>query len=319
MPSVSVIIPTYNRAHVIGQAVQSVIHQTFQDFEIIVVDDGSTDDSAAVLAGFGDRIRLIRQTNHGVSAARNAGIRLAGGKWVAFLDSDDQWQATKLEKQVAALQKHGAKVCFTRCVTENQDPIRDIDDLTPTVGEGKVWYFENALEAIWRVQLHPQVQSMIADRELVQRAGMFDESLYAAEDTRLIYNLLFLSGFAYVADPLVTIFRRSSNSLTYDMNPESARKRCSSSLRVQAEAYWRMLETSPEQAAALRGRLGYFISRRAELACAAKQPGLARKIAWDGMGLAGDLRSFLRCFSLWLYPGLMQGRLRRKWYPAEKN
>ncbi len=233
---------------------------------------------------FGERIQLIRQANQGVSAARNAGLRLACGKWIAFLDSDDQWYPTKLEKQLEGLQKHGTRVCFTRCVADNQEPIRDIDDLKPTISAGKVRYFEHALEAIWQVDLHPQVQSMIADRELVQRAGMFDESLYAAEDTRLIYNLLFLSGFAYVDEPLVMIFRRSSNSLTYDLNPESARKRYGSYLRVQAEAYWRMLETDSKHAHILRGRLGYFISRRAELACAAKQPALARTLARDENG-----------------------------------
>ncbi len=76
---VSVVIPTYNRAHCVGEAIESVLAQTYKDFEIIVVDDGSTDNTAEVLARFGDRIRVIRQENSGVSAARNAGIRAASG------------------------------------------------------------------------------------------------------------------------------------------------------------------------------------------------------------------------------------------------
>ena len=111
-PAISVIIPTYNRANSVGKAIQSVLDQTFKDLEIIVVDDGSTDDSAPVLAAFGDRIRLIQQANRGVSGARNTGVRAATGKWIAFLDSDDQWHSSKLEKQLDALQKYGTEVCF---------------------------------------------------------------------------------------------------------------------------------------------------------------------------------------------------------------
>jgi glycosyltransferase involved in cell wall biosynthesis len=313
-PSVSVVIPTYNRARVIGSAIGSVLDQSFGDVEIIVVDDGSSDDSAAVLAAFGDRIRLIRQPNRGVGAARNTGVRAATGNWIAFLDSDDQWNSGKLEKQLDALQKYGTKVCFTRCVADDQTPMQDIDGLQTGKREGTVWHFENGMEAIWRVQSHPQVQSMIVEREMVHQAGMFDESLHAAEDTRLIYNLLFLTGFTYVDEPLVTIFRRSSNSLTYDVKPEAARKRYGAYLRVQSEAYWRMLERKPEHAAELRRRLGYFISRRAELACAEDQFALARRIARDGVGLAGDARSFVRCLAIWFWPRLVHGRFRKKWF-----
>lgn len=314
MPAISVIIPTYNRAGIIERAVKSVLAQTVQDLEIIVVDDGSTDDTASVLAGFGERLKVLRQSNQGVSAARNAGIRAASGEWVAFLDSDDQWHPSKLEKQLAALEKTGAKLCFTRCVTEGKEQIRDVDGLKPASTDGALKHFEDALQAIWKVQLHPLVPSMVANRQLVHRAGMFDTSLHAGEDTRLIYNLMFLAGFAYVDEPLVTIFQRSANSLTYDANPEAARKRYSSFLRVQAEAYWRLLETNPDGAYMLRTRLAYFISRRSELACAAGQSTLARKMARDGMAFAGDMATFLRCLAIWLCPALVQARFRKKWY-----
>jgi glycosyltransferase involved in cell wall biosynthesis len=315
-PSISVVIPTYNRARTVGKAIDSILSQTFGDVEIIVVDDGSTDDSTAVLASYCGRIRTIRQENQGVSAARNAGIRAANGKWIAFLDSDDQWHPTKLEKQLAALGEHGSKVCFTRCVDDQQKLIQDVDGLKPATSNGNLRYFDDALDAICRVQCHPQVQSMIASRELVLHAGMFDESLYAAEDTRLIYNLFFLSGFLYVDETLVTICARSPHSLTYDSDPEKARRRYSSYLRVQSEAYWRLIEMRPEKASAVRRRLGHFISRRAELVCAAGQPCLARQIARDGMGMAGDMRCFIRCLAIWLCPGLVRGRFRRKWHPA---
>ncbi len=84
-PTVAVIIPTFNRAHCVGEAIQSVLDQTVPADEIIVIDDGSTDNTAEVLAGFGDRITVIRQPNAGVSAARNAGIARATSEWIAFL------------------------------------------------------------------------------------------------------------------------------------------------------------------------------------------------------------------------------------------
>lgn len=103
MPRVSVVIPAYNRAHLICQTLESVLAQTYRDFEVIVVDDGSTDDTLAVLSAYGDRIGIIRQSNRGLSSARNTGIREATGEFVAFLDSDDLWLPTKLEHQMALL------------------------------------------------------------------------------------------------------------------------------------------------------------------------------------------------------------------------
>jgi glycosyltransferase involved in cell wall biosynthesis len=313
-PSVSVVIPTFNRAHSVGKAIESVLAQTFQDFEVIVVDDGSKDDTSKVLAGFGDGIRTISQENRGASAARNAGIRLARGKWVAFLDSDDEWHPTKLKRQVDCLEKLRTKVCFARCVTERGEPVRDIDDLGLTAVESGVYCVPDALDLICRLDCHPLLPSLVVERQLLERTGLFDESLYVGEDTRLIYNLAFLAGFAYVDEPLVVIHQGTDHSLSYDPKPESARKRYSSYLRVQAEAYWRMLEVSPEKASVLRRRLSYFVSRRAELACAANQLGLARAIAKDGILFAGDFRTFVRCLGLYVCPVLFRSRLVRKWY-----
>jgi glycosyltransferase involved in cell wall biosynthesis len=100
---VSVVITTYNRAHLIGQTLDSVLAQTYRDFEIIVVDDGSTDETPAVLAGYGESILVLRQQNAGQPEARKAGIRAAQGDFVAFVDSDDLWLPTKLDKQMARL------------------------------------------------------------------------------------------------------------------------------------------------------------------------------------------------------------------------
>ena len=105
MPEVSVIIPTFNYGRFLEQAIQSVLGQTFQDFELIVVDDGSTDDTREVLARFESdrRVRCLFQANRGDAAARNTGILNAGGRYVAFLDSDDYWMPEKLERQLGIM------------------------------------------------------------------------------------------------------------------------------------------------------------------------------------------------------------------------
>ena len=111
---VSVIIPTYNRAHVLSRAVESVLDQTWPRVEVIVVDDGSTDGTSKLLAGYGDALRVIRQPNAGVSAARNTGIRASRGEFVALLDSDDQWTPDKLSCQMDFFDTHpDAMICQT--------------------------------------------------------------------------------------------------------------------------------------------------------------------------------------------------------------
>jgi len=100
MPRVSVIIPTYNRANLISETIDSVLDQTYKDYEIIVIDDGSTDNTQEVLSLYGERIKIIQQNNQGQGPARNTGIKSSRGEWIAFLDSDDLWKPNKLKEQV---------------------------------------------------------------------------------------------------------------------------------------------------------------------------------------------------------------------------
>src|SRR5260370_38448114 len=98
MARVSVILPVHNGAATIGRALASVFAQSFTDYEVVVVDDGSTDDTSSVLARFGARIRVVRQLKLGVSAARNAGVRASNGEYIAVLDDDNQWLTQKLTR-----------------------------------------------------------------------------------------------------------------------------------------------------------------------------------------------------------------------------
>ena len=174
-PLVSVIIPTYNRGWIVGEAIDSVLAQQYTDYELIVVDDGSTDATAAVLDAFRDRIQKIRQTNKGVSAARNAGIRAASGTLIAFLDSDDLWLPAKLGQQVAFFEQHPDAVA---CQTEEiwvRNGVRVNPKMRHRKPSGMI--FEPSLELCL---VSPS--AVMIDRALFDQVGLFDESLPACED-----------------------------------------------------------------------------------------------------------------------------------------
>lgn len=126
-PKVTVIIPTYNRSHLIRDAVESVLNQTYQDFELIVVDDGSTDNTKEILSVYQDKLTYIYQDNQGRSHARNHGIKLARGEYIAFLDSDDVWFLDKLARQVPVLESAPPDVVLVhgyKCIVDkNLQPV----------------------------------------------------------------------------------------------------------------------------------------------------------------------------------------------------
>ncbi|RQD79580.1 glycosyltransferase [Desulfonatronospira sp. MSAO_Bac3] len=172
---VSVIIPTYNRAGYIGSAVRSVLTQSFRDLELIVVDDGSTDATREILSGFDDkRLKAVYQENSGVAAARNLGLDLAGGRYVAFLDSDDFWLERKLELQLAFMHKSGF------CISQTQEAwIRKGKRVNPGHRHQKFagWIFARSLKMCL---VSPSCVMMHSD--LVRQGFLFNESLPACED-----------------------------------------------------------------------------------------------------------------------------------------
>jgi glycosyltransferase involved in cell wall biosynthesis len=172
---VSVVIPTYNRAWGVKAAVDSVLAQDYKDFELIVVDDGSTDDTSEVLASYGDDIRVYFQENKGVSAARNRGIAEASGRFIAFLDSDDLWLPKKLSAQVEFFhQKPDALICQTEEVW-----IRNGIRVNPKKRHQKPsgMIFEPSLELCL---VSPS--AVMIRRDMLESSGGFDENLPACED-----------------------------------------------------------------------------------------------------------------------------------------
>jgi glycosyltransferase involved in cell wall biosynthesis len=118
MPRVSVIIPTFNCARFLGRAIETALTQTYRDYELIVVDDGSTDETREVVASFGSKLRYLYQPNGGVYSARNLALSSANGELVAYLDADDMWYPHKLDTQVAFLDAH------KECGLVHSDPDR---------------------------------------------------------------------------------------------------------------------------------------------------------------------------------------------------
>ena len=185
-PLISVVIPTYNRGWILKEAVDSVLAQKYPAYEVIVVDDGSTDDTAAILAGYGNHITILRQENRGVSAARNRGVRKAGGNLLAFLDSDDLWLPGKLEAQADFFHAHPEMLI---CQTE-ETWVRNGRRVNPKNRHKKPSgdIFEPSLELCL---VSPS--AVMLRRELFEEMNGFDERLPACED----YDLWLRIGCRY--------------------------------------------------------------------------------------------------------------------------
>ncbi len=195
-PRVSVIIPTFNRGRFLEEAVDSVLAQTFADFELIVVDDGSTDDTRERLQRYGQQLTRVRQPNRGVSAARNKGFERSTGELIALLDSDDLWRPAKLARQVAFFDAHpDAQICQTEEIW-----IRHGKRVNPKKRHHKPsgWIFEPSL-ALCLVS----PSAVMLRRGLLEAMGGFDESLPACEDYDLWLRISFRYPIGLIDAPLV--------------------------------------------------------------------------------------------------------------------
>ena len=196
MAFVSVIIPTFNRGDVLSRAIGSVLGQTFGDFELIVVDDGSTDHTKDLVTSLTGTIRYIIQSHKGVSAARNRGILESTGKLVAFLDSDDEWREDKLEKQVKLFESRDQHfICHSDELWLRHGKIVIQKEIHRKQGGH---FFERALE---RCLISPS--AVIMTRSLLNKTGYFDESLPAAEDYDLWLRITAYNSVKFIDEPLI--------------------------------------------------------------------------------------------------------------------
>ena len=175
-PLISVIVVTYNRAHFLKDALDSIKVQTFKDYEIILVDDGSTDDTKEIAEKY-EGIRYIYQEHSGISRARNTGVKAARGKWIAALDSDDLWEKDKLQKQVEYLHAHpDCRIVFTE--------FKNFTDIPEDNLDGRQ---QNLLQTIIKWCL----PTALIDAGLFDEIGLFDETMEYSEDTDWVYRLKF--------------------------------------------------------------------------------------------------------------------------------
>ncbi len=196
LPLVSVIIPTYNRAWVISAAIDSVLSQDYPNFELIVIDDGSTDNTRAVLNNYDEKINIIYQENRGVSAARNAGILQSNGEYIAFLDSDDLWEDKKLSCQINFfIENPDALICQTEEIW-----VRNGKRVNPKVKHKK------PSGMIYEQSLHLCLVSpsaVMIKRRLFDQVGLFDENLLSCEDYDLWLRISIKNPIYLTPEPLV--------------------------------------------------------------------------------------------------------------------
>jgi len=212
-PTVSVIIPTFNRAHLIGKAIKSVLNQTYRDFEVIVVDDGSKDNTKEIIRSFTDkRIKYFKKykENRGISVARNIGIKMARGKYIALLDSDDEWLPEKLGKQVQLLQNKSSEVgvvcSWSYTIDEKGNYISK--RCLPKKGG---YIYEDLLST------NPiSVPTVLIRKECFNRVGLFDDLLNAQEDWDMWVRIAKYYRFALIKVPLVK-YRLHSNQLSKNL------------------------------------------------------------------------------------------------------
>ena len=213
---VSVVIPLFNKARWIRRAVDSVLSQTFQDFELIVVDDGSTDGGGQLVTEVTDsRVRLIRQQNQGASAARNVGIESSKGEWVAFLDADDTWLPGNLlsnfemSKQYPALSWTAG--VYRKIVSGQVSSVvaADVTELDDKVGDT----IPDILTVIDRSYL--STISVVIKRDVFDKVGLFDTGLQTAEDVDMWVRIgIEHPTVGYISEPVADYFIDAPGSLT---------------------------------------------------------------------------------------------------------
>jgi hypothetical protein len=213
VPFFSIVIPTYNRARLLEETLESVFAQEFTDYEVLVVDDGSTDDTPAVLARYGERVRGLRQENQGQGTARNLGIQHATGSYVVFLDSDDVWFPWTLATYRQALDVYGgpSMVMGAHAPFQHSEQLAGVHR-QPLHAHAFADYLATAEEPFVRTACVITVRT-----EALRRVGGFTPLRITSEDHDLLYRLGTEPGFVWVEAPLVVGYRKHGGSSSRDL------------------------------------------------------------------------------------------------------
>lgn len=316
---ISVIIPTYNRAKYITEAIESVLVQTYTDYEIIVVDDGSSDDTEIIIENYKSKhknIVYIRQTNSGPAVARNNGMRSARGEWIAFLDSDDIWDPIKLEYQMKCLKESNSLVCFS-----NHSTFENPSDIIkhPMPQNTDQWFEANiSIQDFVLLKKHFQTSGIIFNSCLFPSKHVFDESLkFSGEDHKLYYDLFSRCPISYITESLYHL-RRSSECPGFavsNRHPADMGKIYDDMARAHAQGYFYYDNIrDPDTRRGIREIIGYQLLRRAEIACALKDFQGARYIALDSFFFSSNTRRKIIGLLLYLAPSLLSRHFHRKWF-----
>ena len=226
---ISVVIPSYNRRHTLERALQSVIEQTSAVDEIILVDDGSTDDSAAMTAQLFPDVKLIRQSNRGVSAARNCGIRAARHDWIALLDSDDSWLAHKIQSIREAARLHPGHVLYHSDEIWMRRGVR-VNPMQKHRKSGG-WIFKQCLPLC---AISPSASVLC--KSTLQALGLFDETLPACEDYDMWLRLCHRFPVHFIEQALI---------IKYGGHEDQLSRKYPAMDRYRVRALHRLLETEP--------------------------------------------------------------------------
>lgn len=207
---VSVVIPTYNREKTISRAIDSVLSQTYTDIEIIVVDDGSTDRTIHLLDQYSSKITVFKQDHRGANAARNLGIKNAKGKYIAFLDSDDEWLPNKIAIQINYMCDTNKKICF--CPHELIDTINRVipDDYRDCIK------YEKNLKNILRGGNVITTSAVVVAKEVLDDVGFFNEQLRRLQDYELLIRIAKKYEIGFVPQILVKQYRMEECITNHD-------------------------------------------------------------------------------------------------------
>ncbi len=219
MTKVSVVIPAYNQSHYLGGAIQSVLNQTYHDYEIIVVDDGSTDNCDEVVSEFGENVRYIWQENKGLAGARNTGIRAAKGEFLGFLDSDDEWRPEFLEQMMALVDQHPHAAVYFCCAQGMDVDGHDLPQIYGGQDKQNADIYQELLKANFLIP-----STIVMRHEVAKEAGLFDQSLRYCEDWDLWLRVAPKYLFVGTSVSLVR-YRLHSNSLSGDVSKTQRTKK----------------------------------------------------------------------------------------------